>query len=155
MPRGCSLPHVVSTAWSEYSSVVFVQRERISLRQDDRSRLFAISGFTLRQVRADSNSQHKGQCNSQGGVVIQWADNFLYSSELASFLVWWIVGCAKRLILIVSPRRRSGGSSGRAVSYQERAPRFESQSGPNQFFIATLCPPSTKLVARSLKTRQK
>ncbi|GFO22785.1 hypothetical protein PoB_004929000 [Plakobranchus ocellatus] len=31
-----------------------------------------------------------------------------------------------------------------AFGYQVRGPRFESQSGPSQFFIAPLCPPSTK-----------
>ncbi|GFN91119.1 hypothetical protein PoB_001762500 [Plakobranchus ocellatus] len=35
-----------------------------------------------------------------------------------------------------------------------RGPRFGSQSGPSQFFIAPLCPPSTEWVARSLKTRR-
>ncbi|GFO18566.1 hypothetical protein PoB_004507100 [Plakobranchus ocellatus] len=35
-------------------------------------------------------------------------------------------------------------SSGRAVGYQVRSPSFESQSGPNQFIIASPCPSSTK-----------
>ncbi|GFN82800.1 fatty acid-binding protein 1 [Plakobranchus ocellatus] len=43
----------------------------------------------------------------------------------------------------------------RAVGYQVRDPGFESQSGPNQFFIAPPCPHSTKWVARSLNTRRK
>ncbi|GFO43299.1 hypothetical protein PoB_006980400 [Plakobranchus ocellatus] len=51
--------------------------------------------------------------------------------------------------------RRSGGSSGRAVGYYPRGPGFDSQSGPSQIFIAPLCPPSTKWVARSLKIRRK
>ncbi|GFN86253.1 hypothetical protein PoB_001275900 [Plakobranchus ocellatus] len=38
----------------------------------------------------------------------------------------------------------SGGSSGRGVGYHPRGPGFESQSGPNQFIIASPCPPSTK-----------
>ncbi|GFO11684.1 hypothetical protein PoB_003818900 [Plakobranchus ocellatus] len=42
-----------------------------------------------------------------------------------------------------------------AVGYHPRGPGFDSQSGPSQIFIAPLCPPSTKWVARSLKTRQK
>ncbi|GFN91753.1 hypothetical protein PoB_001825900 [Plakobranchus ocellatus] len=49
----------------------------------------------------------------------------------------------------------SGSSSGREVGYQEGGPGFESQSGPSQFSIAPLCPPSTKWVARSIKIRQK
>ncbi|GFN86262.1 hypothetical protein PoB_001276800 [Plakobranchus ocellatus] len=49
----------------------------------------------------------------------------------------------------------SGGSSGRAVGYQVRDPGFESQSGTNQLLIAPSCPPSTKWVARPLKTRRK
>ncbi|GFO17616.1 hypothetical protein PoB_004412100 [Plakobranchus ocellatus] len=48
----------------------------------------------------------------------------------------------------------SGGSSGRAVSYHVRGPRFEFQSGLSKCFIAPLWPPNTKWVARSLKTRQ-
>ncbi|GFO34349.1 hypothetical protein PoB_006085400 [Plakobranchus ocellatus] len=48
----------------------------------------------------------------------------------------------------------SGGSSGRAVGYYPRDLGFNSQSGPSQFFNAPLCPPSTKWVARSLKTRR-
>ncbi|GFN84099.1 hypothetical protein PoB_001060500 [Plakobranchus ocellatus] len=52
------------------------------------------------------------------------------------------------------PKRRSGGSSGRAVGYNPRGPGFDSQSGPSQIFIAPLCPPSTKWVARSLKIRR-
>ncbi|GFO48107.1 hypothetical protein PoB_007461200 [Plakobranchus ocellatus] len=47
----------------------------------------------------------------------------------------------------------SDGSSGRAVGYQVKGPRFESQPGPSQFFIAPS--PSTKWVARSLTTRRK
>ncbi|GFO43669.1 hypothetical protein PoB_007017400 [Plakobranchus ocellatus] len=43
--------------------------------------------------------------------------------------------------------RRSGG-------YQVRGLRFECQSGPSQLFIAPLCPPSTKWVAKFLKTRR-
>ncbi|GFO05186.1 hypothetical protein PoB_003169100, partial [Plakobranchus ocellatus] len=46
------------------------------------------------------------------------------------------------------------GSSGGAVGYQVRGPSFESQSGPSQFFIASLCPPGTKLVARSLTVKK-
>ncbi|GFO34317.1 hypothetical protein PoB_006082200 [Plakobranchus ocellatus] len=38
----------------------------------------------------------------------------------------------------------SGGSSGRAVDNQLRGPRFDSQIGPSQIFIASLCLPSTK-----------
>ncbi|GFN76918.1 hypothetical protein PoB_000342400 [Plakobranchus ocellatus] len=49
----------------------------------------------------------------------------------------------------------SGSSSGRAVDYQLRGPRFESQSGPSQIFIAPLGPPNTKWVARTLKTWRK
>ncbi|GFO23161.1 hypothetical protein PoB_004966600 [Plakobranchus ocellatus] len=45
----------------------------------------------------------------------------------------------------------SGGSSGRAVGYQLKGPKFESQSGASQFFTAPLCPPSNEWVARSLK----
>ncbi|GFO19970.1 hypothetical protein PoB_004647500 [Plakobranchus ocellatus] len=48
----------------------------------------------------------------------------------------------------------SGGSCVRAVGCEVRGPRFESQSGPSQIFIAPLCPPSTNWVARSLKTRR-
>ncbi|GFN95776.1 hypothetical protein PoB_002228200 [Plakobranchus ocellatus] len=48
-----------------------------------------------------------------------------------------------------------GGSSGRAVGYYPRGPGFDSQSGPSEIFIAPLCPPSTKWVARSLKIRRK
>ncbi|GFN99322.1 hypothetical protein PoB_002582800 [Plakobranchus ocellatus] len=48
---------------------------------------------------------------------------------------------------------RSGSSSGRAVSYQVRGPRFESQSGQSQFFNAPLCPPSTKWISRYWKFR--
>ncbi|GFN91248.1 hypothetical protein PoB_001775400 [Plakobranchus ocellatus] len=48
-----------------------------------------------------------------------------------------------------------GSSSGKAVGYHPRRPRFDSQSGPNQIFIAApLCLPSTKWVARSLRTRR-
>ncbi|GFO48458.1 hypothetical protein PoB_007496300 [Plakobranchus ocellatus] len=49
----------------------------------------------------------------------------------------------------------SGGSSGRVVHYHVRGPRIEPQSWPNQFLIATLCPPRTELVFKSLKTRRK
>ncbi|GFO38964.1 fibropellin-1 [Plakobranchus ocellatus] len=49
--------------------------------------------------------------------------------------------------------RGRGGSSGTAVGYQIRGPGLESVSGPNQFFFAPLCPPSTKWVARSLTRR--
>ncbi|GFN95807.1 Zinc finger protein [Plakobranchus ocellatus] len=49
----------------------------------------------------------------------------------------------------------SGGSSGRALGYHPKDMGFDSQSGPSQIFIAPLCPPSTKWVARSLKTLQK
>ncbi|GFO49390.1 hypothetical protein PoB_007589500 [Plakobranchus ocellatus] len=35
-------------------------------------------------------------------------------------------------------------SSGRAVGYHVRGPRFESQSGQSQFFIAPLSPPISK-----------
>ncbi|GFN87155.1 hypothetical protein PoB_001366100 [Plakobranchus ocellatus] len=59
------------------------------------------------------------------------------------------------ICLIYSCLGRSGGSSGRAVGYQVRGSGFESQAGPNQFIIAPLCPPSTKRVARNLKTRRK
>ncbi|GFN74251.1 hypothetical protein PoB_000075700 [Plakobranchus ocellatus] len=41
-------------------------------------------------------------------------------------------------------RRWSSNSSGKAVDHQPRDPRFDYQSGPNQIFIAPLCPPSTK-----------
>ncbi|GFO47133.1 Zinc finger protein [Plakobranchus ocellatus] len=41
--------------------------------------------------------------------------------------------------------RGSCGSTGRLVGYPVRRPRFESQSGPSQFFIAPLCPSSTKM----------
>ncbi|GFN99610.1 hypothetical protein PoB_002611600 [Plakobranchus ocellatus] len=51
--------------------------------------------------------------------------------------------------------RGSGGSCNRAIGYHPRGPGFDSQSGPSQIFIASLCPPGTKWVARSLKTRQK
>ncbi|GFO17150.1 hypothetical protein PoB_004365500 [Plakobranchus ocellatus] len=51
--------------------------------------------------------------------------------------------------------KKGGSSSGRAVGYQVRAPKFESQSGPSQFFNAPLRPPSTRWVARSLKPRRK
>ncbi|GFO18356.1 teneurin-2 [Plakobranchus ocellatus] len=44
--------------------------------------------------------------------------------------------------------------TGRAVGYQV-SKRFESQTGSRQFVIALLCLPSTKWVARSLKTRRK
>ncbi|GFO02554.1 hypothetical protein PoB_002905900 [Plakobranchus ocellatus] len=50
--------------------------------------------------------------------------------------------------------KRNGASSGRAVSYHVRGPRFEFQSGSSKFLIAPLWPPSIKWVARSLKTRQ-
>ncbi|GFN93873.1 hypothetical protein PoB_002037900 [Plakobranchus ocellatus] len=33
----------------------------------------------------------------------------------------------------------SGGLSGRVVGYQIGGPRFESQSGPSQFFIVHIC----------------
>ncbi|GFN83039.1 gamma-glutamyltranspeptidase 1 [Plakobranchus ocellatus] len=49
----------------------------------------------------------------------------------------------------------SGGSSGRAVGYHPRDPGFDSQSGSSQIFFSPRCPPSTKWVARSLKTRRK
>ncbi|GFO45806.1 hypothetical protein PoB_007231100 [Plakobranchus ocellatus] len=48
----------------------------------------------------------------------------------------------------------SGGSSGRADGDQFGGPRFDSQSGPSQFSIAPLSSPSTKWVAKSLKTRR-
>ncbi|GFN97341.1 hypothetical protein PoB_002384700 [Plakobranchus ocellatus] len=51
-------------------------------------------------------------------------------------------------------QRWSGDLPGRAVDYRVGGPRFESQSGPSQFFIAPLCPPSTKWVAKSLETRR-
>ncbi|GFO15787.1 hypothetical protein PoB_004229200 [Plakobranchus ocellatus] len=38
----------------------------------------------------------------------------------------------------------SGGSSGKAVGYYVRGLSFESLFPPRQFFIAPLCPPSTK-----------
>ncbi|GFO45410.1 hypothetical protein PoB_007191500 [Plakobranchus ocellatus] len=38
------------------------------------------------------------------------------------------------------------GQSGKAVFYQVRRPRFESQSEPEHFFIVPLCPHSTKWV---------
>ncbi|GFN91687.1 hypothetical protein PoB_001819300 [Plakobranchus ocellatus] len=53
----------------------------------------------------------------------------------------------------ISLKILSGGSCNRAVGYQVRGPRFESQFGQSQFFIAFVCPPSTKWVARSLKIR--
>ncbi|GFO19083.1 hypothetical protein PoB_004558800 [Plakobranchus ocellatus] len=56
------------------------------------------------------------------------------------------------LFLRLTSYQESGGSSGRAIGYQVRDTRFGSQSGPSQLFIAPLCPPSTKWVARSLKT---
>ncbi|GFN85185.1 hypothetical protein PoB_001169100 [Plakobranchus ocellatus] len=49
----------------------------------------------------------------------------------------------------------SGGSSGRAVGYHPRGPGFDSQSRLSQIFIAPLYPPSTKWVARSLKSESK
>ncbi|GFO13078.1 hypothetical protein PoB_003958300 [Plakobranchus ocellatus] len=56
--------------------------------------------------------------------------------------------------VFLSQRCRIGGSSGRAVGYQLRCPRFDSVSGPSQITIAALCPPSTELVASSLKIRR-
>ncbi|GFO22033.1 hypothetical protein PoB_004853800 [Plakobranchus ocellatus] len=47
--------------------------------------------------------------------------------------------------------RRSDGGSGRAVDYHVRDPRFEFQSGLRQFFVALLCPPTTKWVGRFRK----
>ncbi|GFO26560.1 filamin-c [Plakobranchus ocellatus] len=41
----------------------------------------------------------------------------------------------------------SGGSSGKAIYYQIRGLRFESQSGSSQFAIAPLCPSNTKWVS--------
>ncbi|GFO08707.1 hypothetical protein PoB_003521200, partial [Plakobranchus ocellatus] len=43
------------------------------------------------------------------------------------------------------------GSSGRAVYYHVRGPRFESRPGSSHLFIASLCSPSTKWVARQLR----
>ncbi|GFO40865.1 hypothetical protein PoB_006737000 [Plakobranchus ocellatus] len=51
--------------------------------------------------------------------------------------------------------RGSSGSSGKADGYQVRGPRFESQYGHNQSSIALLCPPNTRWVAWSLKSRLK
>ncbi|GFN78935.1 hypothetical protein PoB_000544100 [Plakobranchus ocellatus] len=49
----------------------------------------------------------------------------------------------------------SGGSSGRAVGYQVKGPRFESQSQPSQFFIGLLGPPSTKNGGRTAEKERK
>ncbi|GFN80164.1 hypothetical protein PoB_000667000 [Plakobranchus ocellatus] len=44
----------------------------------------------------------------------------------------------------------SGGSSGRVVGYHPRGPGFDSQSEPNQIFIAPMCPPSTNWTRNGL-----
>ncbi|GFO19517.1 nucleolar GTP-binding protein 2 [Plakobranchus ocellatus] len=49
----------------------------------------------------------------------------------------------------------NGGAVAHLVGYQVRGLKFESPSGPSQYFIAPLCAPSTKWVARSLKARRK
>ncbi|GFO20823.1 hypothetical protein PoB_004732800 [Plakobranchus ocellatus] len=49
---------------------------------------------------------------------------------------------------------RNGGSSGRAGGYHTRNPRFVSQSGLRQFFIALLCLRSTNRVAKTLNPRE-
>ncbi|GFN82545.1 hypothetical protein PoB_000905100 [Plakobranchus ocellatus] len=58
-------------------------------------------------------------------------------------------------LVVIFSQGWSGGSSGRAIGYQVRSPKFESQSGPNQLIIAPPRPPSTTWIARSLKSRRK
>ncbi|GFO47710.1 hypothetical protein PoB_007421500 [Plakobranchus ocellatus] len=59
-------------------------------------------------------------------------------------------------VCVLGEDGRSSSSSGRAVGYQVRDPGFESRPRPSQFFkSAPLCPPSTKWIASSLKTRRK
>ncbi|GFN83165.1 sodium-calcium exchanger 1 [Plakobranchus ocellatus] len=85
-----------------------------------------------------------------GTIVGSAAFNLLFISAIC---IYAIPEGEIRRIASVKKRKRNSGLSGRAVGHQVKGQKFEPQSGPSQIFIAPPCPPSTKWIAGSLKTR--